>query len=431
MSRGQVLALALLLLSTPAFAVTSQHKRWVKKPVKKATATTAATTPAGAAPTAPIAPVALSEEDKIKATQRAKQTLERQLQEASIKAQQAQARHADEMLKLQHEQERQTLEVARLEETKVREADEADRVKRDNVRKAHQREMQELQKAADIAAVQSKSDTRSSEKKVDPAELEFIKAHADAIKTAFDGPRKITDRDSLPEITFKPAAAGKALSQPFVIRNANGEQRKQAQTFQQSWQARLLPIPEDQAPSNRAEVQNKQLLAYLNNYQAFVNHQAVTITKKNTFIREVPPTQYPAWYERTPGWTYCNGIVIGGSIQAGSDWFASEWPAIYGHPPAGFICQPDFIPTPWTYVPYNDSWKQAAVLTAGDGPATSYTGPITVEAIESMQAKVPDQSGVLVSQTINILYFYNAFYYPEFERWGYKNKQGFFVWLNI
>jgi hypothetical protein len=430
MSRGQVLALALLLLSsTPAFAVTSQHKRWVKKPVKKPAA---ATTTTSTAPATQTAPVALSEEDKAKAAQRAKQTLERQVQEASIKAQQSQARHADEMLKLQHEQEKQTLEVARMEEAKIREADEADRVRRDNLRKAHQREMQELQKAADIAAVQTTSETaKAPEKKMDPAELEFIKAHADAIKTAFAGPRKITDRDSLPAITVKPAPAGKALSQPFVIRNANFEQRKQAQTFQQNWQTRLLPIPEAQAPSNSAELQSKQLMVYLDNYQAFVNHQSVTITKKNTFMREVPPTQYPVWYERTQGWIYCSGIVIGGSIQAGPDWLASEWPAIYGKPPAGFICNPAFVPTPWTYIPYNDSWKQVGVLTSGAGPATSYTGPITVEAVESMIAKLPDQFGVPVSQTFNVLYLYNAFYYPEFERWGYRNKQGFFVWLNI
>jgi hypothetical protein len=429
MSRGQVLALALLLLSTPAFGLTSQHKRKWKKPVKQATAAAAPAVPTTQTKTLAVPQ---SEEDKVKAAQRAKQTLDRQAQEASIKAQQAQSRHADEMAKLQQEQEKQTLEVARLQEAKVREADEVDRIKRDNLRKAHQREMQELQKAADIAAVQAATQpAKPPEKKLEPAELEFIKTHGDALKAAFAGARKITDRDSLPEINIRPAPAGKSLSQPFVIRNANGEQRKQAQTFQQNWQARLLPVTEAQAPSSRADAKGKQLLAYFDNYPVFVNHQSVTITKKNTFIREVPPTQYPAWYERTPGWTYCNGIVLGGSVQAGPDWFAYEWPAIYGHPPAGFICEPDFVPTPWTYVPYNDTWRQAGELASGDGPATSYTGPITVEAIESVTAKVPDQFGVPVFQTMNVLYLYNAFYYPAFERWGYINKQGFFVWLNV
>lgn len=429
MSRGKVLALVLLLLSTPTLAFTSQHKRTAKKPVKQATT---AANPAQAKVAAPSSSSPQSEEEKDKSAERNKQFQERQLQEASIRAQQSQAQFADEMSKLHHEQEKQTQEVAKKEELKIREAEEADRVKRDNLRKAHQREMQELQKAADLAAAQPVEEkTKSTEKVTEPAEAEFNKVHGDTIKRAFFGVRKVTGRESLPAIGAKPAPASKALSQPFVIRNANGEQRRQAQIFQQNWQGRLLPLAESQAPSDRSETKNKQLATYLENYPAFVKHQSVVITKKNTFIREVPPTQYPAWYERTPGWTYCNGYVIGGSVQAGPDWFAYEWPAIYGQPPAGFMCEPDYIPTPWIYLPYNDSWRPAGELATGAGPTTTYTGPISVEAIEPITAKIPDQYGVPVFQTINVLYLYNAFYYPEFERWGYKNKQGFFVWLNI
>ena len=292
---------------------------------------------------------------------------------------------------------------------------------------AHQREVLQMQAEEEKAGQKAKVE----EAKVDEAEQEFKKTQAATLTASFSGARKISDRNALPALTSKPLPVQKAAPQPFLIRSPSGGERHQAQLFQQNLQSRLTPVPASDAPSTYTELKATQTKNYFNNYPAYVNHQAITINKKNTYIREVPPTQYPAWYERTPGLTYCNSYILGSNVQVNSEFFGLDWPAFYGPAPEGFICQPDFFPTPWIYFPYCDKWRMSGALAFGQGPDADYTGPITVETMEPVTAKIPDKFGVPVFQTINVLDFYNAFYYPEIERWGYMNKQGNFVWLNI
>ena len=32
---------------------------------------------------------------------------------------------------------------------------------------------------------------------------------------------------------------------------------------------------------------------------------------------------------------------------------------------------------------------------------------------------------------INVPYLYDAYFYPRFDRWGYVNHNGYYVWLNV
>jgi hypothetical protein len=318
--------------------------------------------------------------------------------------------------------------VARANLAKTREEEERDRLHREAQRKAHQRELE----AMEVARAQEQSQPAKPESaSVDEAEQAFADQHKAILKSAFSGPRKSSSREQLPVLDIKPGQGQKPLSVPFVIRSTTGEQRHQFQTFQQNLSTRLTAVAPSQAPKSFAEKKSAQLDTYFKDYPAFVNHQAITINKKNTYIREVQPTQYPVWYERKSGWTYCNGFILGTAVQVKPDWFGFDWPTQLGTPPEGFLCQTDYVPTPWLYVTYNDQWRRAGETAYGKGPDSDYTGPISVETVEPVTGKFPDKFGVPVAQTVNVLNFYNAFYQIESARWGYFNKQGNFVWLNI
>jgi len=62
-------------------------------------------------------------------------------------------------------------------------------------------------------------------------------------------------------------------------------------------------------------------------------------------------------------------------------------------------------------------------------PPPNYTMPITVQAVEPIQVMVEGPGGP-VMQTVNQIVMYNAYYYPQMGRWGYKSRNGYFVWLN-
>jgi len=83
------------------------------------------------------------------------------------------------------------------------------------------------------------------------------------------------------------------------------------------------------------------------------------------------------------------------------------------------------------YVPWLNQWRQPGQMAyAAGGPPPEYTMPITVEAVEPIQTMVANPAGIPVPQSINQIYMYNAFYYPRFGRWGFVNRQGYFIWLN-
>lgn len=352
----------------------------------------------------------------------------RKIQEFQIKAQQSQMRFAEENQRLMQEQLKQTQSVARANLAKSREEDERARLEREANRKAHQRELEEMK----LASAQEKpAETKLEAAAVDEGELTFKEQHKDVLHTSFSGPRKTIDRTQLPSLNIKPGQSKNAVAMPVIIKTATGEQRHQAQTFQANLQAQLSAVPGTMTPKNFADNKAFQLNTYLSDYPAYVNHQVISINKKNTYIREVQPTQYPVWYERKPDLTYCNGFVLGSAVQVKSDWFGWDWPAQFGTAPNGFMCQPNYLPTPWFYVTYNDQWRQAGESAYRKGPDPDYSGPISVETVEPITGRFPDKFGVPVSQTFNVIYFYNAFYQPEMGRWGYVNRQGNFVWLNI
>jgi hypothetical protein len=415
------LSLILVLASQPVQAVVRKHSKWHKSATKAAN-----TTPAPSSSASPTAADDGSPQLKTPTAPTVK-TEARKVQEFLIKAQQAQMRFAEENQRLLQEQLKQTQSVARANLAKSREEEEKARLEREANRKAHQRELEDMK----LASAQEKSVDSTAATPSDDGEQEFKDQNKDVLHRSFSGPRKTTDRSQLPSLDIKPGQSKNAAATPFIIKTATGEQRRQAQVFQSNLQTQLSSVPGTMMPKDFFENKAFQLNTYQSDYPAFVNHQVIAINKKNTYIREVPPTQYPAWYERRPDWTYCNGFVLGSAIQVKSDWFAWDWPAQFGTAPDGFLCRPDYLPTPYFYVSYSDQWRQAGENAYKKGPDADYSGPISVETVEPLSGTFPDKSGVPTPQTINVIYMYNAYYQPEVGRWGYVNRQGNFVWLNI
>ena len=97
------------------------------------------------------------------------------------------------------------------------------------------------------------------------------------------------------------------------------------------------------------------------------------------------------------------------------------------------MCADDFVPTPYIYFPAYGLWRIAgAPGWAAEGPDLDYTGPITVEMLEHRRLAVTDPyTGRTINRVINVPYFYNAFFFPEYGRWGYVNRHGYFILLNI
>jgi hypothetical protein len=188
----------------------------------------------------------------------------------------------------------------------------------------------------------------------------------------------------------------------------------------------------NQAPQNGAGIRNSTVNNYFNNYRATVNNRQISINRQNTNFYNVPPTQFPQWWQPDAGWTYSNGFTIG-SLPCNSDWLGYGWHPYWGPPPDGFVCESDYVPTPWFYIPAAGLWRQPGVMGYADyGPPYDYEGPITVEVMEPRHVHVRDPfTGWTNDRVINVVYFYNAYYYPEFERYGYMNRHGYFIWLNF
>jgi hypothetical protein len=210
-------------------------------------------------------------------------------------------------------------------------------------------------------------------------------------------------------------------------------QQAQAALAYQKMQANLYPVSLAQAPPNFQQTASSQAANYLNNSPAYVGGQPISINPSNTYYNVVPQSNYPPWwgsFAPQPGWGWSNGFVLGSIINAGLGWLRGGWPHYYGPPPNGFIYPPGFVPTPWVYNPFLNQWRQPGQMAwTPMPPPPDYVMPITVQAIEPIQVMVEGLGGP-VMQTVNQLVMYNAYYYPQMGRWGYQNRNGYFVWLN-
>lgn len=217
-----------------------------------------------------------------------------------------------------------------------------------------------------------------------------------------------------------------------MIANATAEQQQLAQAEQQNLQAHMAAVALTQAPPNYQNYMNAQAQEFLSSpAPMYINGMPISINPMNTQYIPVPASEYPSWFQPNPNWTYANGFTMGSLLQVGMNWIMGGWRPYYGQQPNGYVCATNYFPTPWTYMPANNTWMQPGVSTFMDSPNEGYTGPITVEVVEPVQTWMPDQWGHRVRTVANELYLYNAFYYPQFGRWGYVNRRNYFVWLNM
>jgi hypothetical protein len=234
-------------------------------------------------------------------------------------------------------------------------------------------------------------------------------------------------------LTFNQIPLEKALSMPAFDPSLSASEQEHALQIQTNLQTHLFAVQASDAPRDFSAFRSNALSNYINNYPVFINNQHMVINRENTFINTVPAMDYPYWYQPNPNWLFSNGFSLGSGLNVGLDWLRWGWHPYYGPQPEGFLCARDFIPTPWIYVPAYGLWRQPGLTGwAPSGPPYDYTGPITVEVFEPRHVKVRDPyTGFENSRTVNVLYLYNAFFNPEYDRWGYMNRHNYFVWLNL
>ncbi len=229
---------------------------------------------------------------------------------------------------------------------------------------------------------------------------------------------------TLPPLRVQPIPGQKAFPLPNFGAHASGDQLEQARNAQNNMMKHLRAVPLSQAPQNRGRFKTRQLQSYYNNYPFYLNNQRYYINRNNTNYFRVQPNYYPSWYQPNSNWIFSKGFSLANAVRIGADWLGYGWQPYYGAPPVGFICARDYIPTPWFYDAMTGQWRQPGLYSSmSEGPDYEYTGPITVEVIEQVVA--PD------GQFVNVLYLYNAFYYPDQGRWAYENRQGYFIWLDV
>jgi len=233
-------------------------------------------------------------------------------------------------------------------------------------------------------------------------------------------------------LSVTPLPLNKAISMPYLAGHVSAEEQEHASAVMNNLQEHLVPVAPNFAPQNMPQITNYSVNNYLNNYQTYVNNQPIVINSGNTFFNPIPQYQYPYWYHPEPGWAYSNGFSLGNLFHVPMNWLGFGWHPYYGPPPEGFICASNFVPTPWIYVPAYGLWRQPGIPGwAPYGPPYDYTGPITVQILEPRHVEVMDPyTGGAHAQTMNVIYLYNAFYYPEMEHWGYMNRRHCFVWIN-
>jgi len=225
----------------------------------------------------------------------------------------------------------------------------------------------------------------------------------------------------------------KAHSMPVLEPNVSAQEKEHATIVDQNLRAHLYAVEHSQAPQNIGEVQNYWNSNYINNYPVMINNQTAYLNRENCFVHAVEPGQWPYWYNPQPGWQYANGFSLSNMINVAANWLGFGWHPYYGPQPDGFVCATDYFPTLWTYVPAYGLWRVAGEPGwASEGPPYDYTGPISVQVWEPRHIHVRDPyTGWMTDRVINVMYMYNAYFFPEDERWGYTNNNGYFVWLNL
>jgi hypothetical protein len=235
------------------------------------------------------------------------------------------------------------------------------------------------------------------------------------------------------------------MPEPFLGKHPNAQQMRQGHAAYQNMQRNLWATPGANAPHNFQGYQTSQHNNYIHNYNTVINNQPVTINSGNTYVNPMPQGNYPHWWGHWwhggggwggyngwgPGWGWGTGFLVGSILRGSLAWLHWGWPAYYGPAPAGFMYCPNYVPTPWFYNPEVNQWRMAGALSYSPPPPSDYTAPITVQVVEPVQVMAQDpDTGAQIEETINQVFFYNAYYYPEMGRWGYMNRAGYFIWLN-
>jgi hypothetical protein len=354
--------------------------------------------------------------------QRAQQLQERQLQIQAQKAQQLQERQLQEQAqKAQQERAQETLKEQQIQQRQAQGANE----------RARELQLQNQQRQIEEARTnQANLEERQLRERAANVPPLGITGHAPAGIPAgvFAAKRGATP----PPLNLRSVPIKTAAPAPFIAPNISAAQRQQALLASQNLQAHLIPIPMAQVPVNIPQIRNQQLAFYTNNYPYFFDNRPFYINRQNTYVNELGPGYYPSWYTPAPGWRFCNGFALGSLMNGDLNWVRAGWEPCWGPPPEGFVCESDYVPTPWIYFPAINAWRQAGYPDYVDyGPPPDYTGPITVEILEPVKSVFMGPDGVPHRDVINELYFYNAYFYSDFERWGYTNDRGYFIWLNV
>ena len=376
-----------------------------------------------------------AEQQRAAAAQEQRAEQQRAAQEQRAEQQRAaQEQRAEQQREARQEQSEQQREAQQQLSVQEREAQQERTQQVREAKQQHEMEVQqEKQQRAMQAAEQHQSREKASSNNPELRRAEIPHELGVWQKPPIAVPNFV--RPSTPRaLNITPVPLQKAAAVPmFDQALISAEEREHAQRLMLNLQQHLCPIPMAQAPSNYNVWPQQNLDYYVNNYKTYCNDQPLFITRENTFVNPVPVSDYPYWYQPEPGWVYSNGFTLGNMIRAGLDWLGFGWHPYYGPTPSGFMCAANYMPTPYTYYPAYGLWRVAGTNGwAQGGPPFDYSGPISVEVIEPRRVAIADPiTGWRHSRYINVPYLYNAFYYPEFDRWGYANRHKYFVWLNV
>jgi hypothetical protein len=369
------------------------------------------------------------------------QQSERQQQQEMRREQEQAGKQQQQEMRQQQEQaaKQQQQEMRQQQEQAAKEQQQEMRRQQEQAAKQQQQEMRQQQEAAKEQQQQERNQQRETAREpqqemrnernagMPPGSTAMVHGHQPEESVRIMRP--VQPRP----ITEKPMPLEKAVSMPVLDPNLNAEEREHANAVLHNLQAHLYAVPGSHGPQNYSTVSTNYINNYINNYQTYVNNQPIVINRQNTFCNVVPSWQYPAWYQPQPGWVFANGFNLGNLFRIGLDWLGFGWHPYYGPQPEGFVCASNYVPTPWIYVPAYGLWRVAGEPGyAPEGPPYDYTGPISVEVLEPRHIHVRDAfTGWDNTQVVNVMYLYNAFFYPEYERYGYLNRHGYFIWLNL